>query len=170
VALIFWPELRRPAQSGEAMLGIIFSAAGMISASAGNLISARNQRRGLPVVQLNTFGMLYGAAFVTLYAAAVGRDFVFDPSFRYLLSLGYLALFGSVLAFGAYLTLVGRIGADRAGYTNAAIPIVALLLSVGFEGLHLGAAELLGIALCVAGNILVLRKRAAAPPAAPKTA
>ena len=29
-------------------------------------------------------------------------------------SLAFLALFGSVLAFGAYLTLVGRIGAGRA--------------------------------------------------------
>lgn len=164
VALIFLPELRRPAQGSEAVLGVIYSVAGTISACAGNLISARNQRRGLPVVQLNTFGMLYGATFVALYAAAIGRDFVFDPSARYLLSLGYLALFGSVLAFGAYLTLVGRLGADRAGYTAAVIPIVALLLSAGFEGLHLGSSEGLGILLCVAGNILVLRRRPAAPP------
>ena len=162
VALIFLPELRRPAQGREAVLGVIFGVVGTISACAGNLVSARNQRRGLPVVQLNTFGMLYGAAFVAVYAAVIGREFVFDSSLRYVASLGYLALFGSVLAFGAYLTLVGRIGADRAGYTSAAIPIVALLLSVSFEGLHLGAPELLGISLCVAGNVLVLRKRRAA--------
>jgi drug/metabolite transporter (DMT)-like permease len=164
VALLFLPELRRPAQSSEAVMGVIYSVVATISACGGNLVSARNQRRGLPVVQLNTFGMLYGAAFVALYATVLGRDFVFDSSLRYMLSLGYLAFFGSVLAFGAYLTLVGRIGADRAGYTAAAIPIVALLLSVGFEDLHLGASEMLGIVLCVAGNILVLRKR---PPAAP---
>jgi drug/metabolite transporter (DMT)-like permease len=161
VALIFLPELRRPAQGGEAVLGVIFSLVGTISACAGNLISARNQRRGLPVVQLNTFGMLYGATFVALYAAMLGRDFVFDSSLRYVLSLGYLALFGSVLAFGAYLTLVGRIGADCAGYTGAAIPIVALLLSMGFEDLRLGTPEVIGISLCVGGNILVLRKRTA---------
>ncbi len=159
VTLLFLPEFRRP-QGNEAVLGVIFSLVGTISACGGNLISARNQRRGLPVVQLNTFGMLYGAAFVALYATALGREFVFDASLRYVLSLGYLAVFGSILAFGAYLTLLGRIGADRAGYTTAAIPIVALLLSVGFEDLHLGALEVLGIALCIAGNILVLRKRA----------
>jgi drug/metabolite transporter (DMT)-like permease len=163
VTLIFLPELRRPAQGAEAVLGVIYGVAGTVSACAGNLISARNQRRGLPVVQLNTFGMLYGAAFVGVYAAAIGREFVFDASLRYVLSLGYLALFGSVVAFGAYLTLMGRIGADRAGYTAAAIPVVALLLSVAFEGLHLGAAEGVGIVLCVAGNILVLGRRRAAP-------
>ncbi len=159
VALIFLPELRRPATGGDTALGVVFSLVGTISACGGNLVSARNQKRGLPVVQLNLFGMLYGAAFVALYAAAIGRHFAFDPSPRYMLSLGYLALFGSVIAFGAYLTLVGRIGADRAGYTNAAVPIVALLLSASFEGLHLGLAEALGIALCVTGNVLVLRKR-----------
>src|SRR5687767_5239613 len=88
VALIFLPELRRPAKGDEAVLGIIFSVVGTISACAGNLISSRNQHRGLPVVQLNTFGMLYGAAFVALYAVVIGRDFLFDPSLRYVLSLG----------------------------------------------------------------------------------
>jgi drug/metabolite transporter (DMT)-like permease len=168
VALIFLPEFRRPAQGADAVMGVVYSVVATISASCGNLLSARNQRRGLPVMQLNTFGMLYGAAFVAIYAAAAGRHFVFDASPNYLLSLGYLALFGSVLAFGAYLTLVGRIGADRAGYTAAAIPIVALLLSVCFEDLHLGAAAVVGIALCVAGNVLVLRTKR--PPAAAMTA
>jgi drug/metabolite transporter (DMT)-like permease len=103
--------------------------------------------------------MMYGALFVALYALAAGRSFSFDGSISYLLSLGYLALFGSVLAFGAYLTLVGRIGAGRAGYINVAIPIVALLLSTLFEGLRWQVCMVAGIALCVGGNILVLRRR-----------
>src|SRR3954471_10401338 len=156
VTLIFLPEFQRPAQGADAVMGVVYGVIAVISACGGNLVSARNQRRGLPVVQLNTFGMLYGALFVGLYAAIAGREFVFESSLRYFVSLGYLALFGSVLAFGAYLTLIGRIGADRAGYTGAAIPIVALLFSVGFEGLRLGAVEVIGIALCVAGNVLVL--------------
>ena len=98
-------------------------------------------------------------------AAAMGRPFVFDASPAYLVSLGYLALFGSILAFGAFLTLVGRIGADRAGYTGATIPIVAVLLSVAFEGLHLQVGAVLGIALCLIGNVLVLRSRRASAPA-----
>ena len=168
VVLIFLPELRRPAQSADAIAGIGYSLFGTISACGGNLVSARNQRRGLPVVQLNTFGMLYGALFVGLYAFAADRSFIFDTSLRYVLSLVYLALFGSVIAFGAYLTLVGRIGAERAGYVAAAVPVVALLLSVGFEGLQLGVAEALGILLCVIGTLLVLRKKPAPPVGAPK--
>jgi drug/metabolite transporter (DMT)-like permease len=159
VALVFLPEFRAAAGFDRSARGLTYAVASTFSASLGNLVASRNQRQGLPVVQLNTFGMMYGALFVALYAAAAGRTFSFDGSAGYLLSLGYLALFGSVLAFGAYLTLVGRIGAGRAGYTGAAIPIVALLLSTLFEGLRWQAYMVLGIALCVCGNVLVLRRR-----------
>ena len=159
VTLIFLPEIGRNTGS-RALLGLAFALVGTVSASLGNLLSARNQRRGLPVVQLNAFGMLYGALLVGLYAGIRGDPFVFDGSAHYLLSLGYLALFGSVLAFGAYLTLVGRIGADRAGYAAAVIPIVALILSGLFEGFRWQIGTVAGIALCLAGNVLVLRKRA----------
>lgn len=160
VALIFLPELRNPSAAGG-VAGVLFAIASAASASLGNLVSARNQRRHLPVVQLNMFGMLYGATFVGLYALIAGRAFTFELTPAYVTSLAYLAVFGSVLAFGAYLTLVGRIGAERAGYAGAAIPIVALLLSVAFEGLKLHALEITGIVLCLAGNVLVLRRRAA---------
>jgi drug/metabolite transporter (DMT)-like permease len=44
---------------------------------------------------------------------------------RYLLS--HLTLLGSVVAFSAFLTLLGRIGADRAGYVTVAVPVVGAL-------------------------------------------
>jgi drug/metabolite transporter (DMT)-like permease len=158
VGLIFLPELRIASSGAHLALGVGFSLVSVISASIGNLIAARNRKEGLPVVQLNTFGMLYGALFVGLYALVAGRPFVFETSIPYVLSLGYLALFGSVIAFGAYLTLIGRIGADRAGYTGAAIPVVALLMSTCFEGLHWHVGTVIGIALCLTGNVLVLRR------------
>lgn len=162
VALVMLPVIERGSGRGSAVLGLVFAGVSAVSASLGNIVAARNQRRGLPVLQLNAFGMLYGALFVAAYAAIVRRPFVFEPTPAYIGSLVYLALFGSVLAFGAYLTLVGRIGADRAGYTAAAIPIVAVVLSTIFEGLHWHALTVAGIALCLAGNVLILRRRAPA--------
>lgn len=164
VVLIFLPEISQASATGPAALGLGYALVGVVSASLGNLLAARNQRKGIPVVQLNTFGMLYGAALVGIFALVDGQPVVFDTSAPYLLSLVYLAMFGSILAFGAYLTLLGRIGADRAGYANAAIPLVALLMSTCFEGLRWHAATVLGIVLCLAGNFLVLRR-----PAKPKT-
>ncbi len=94
----------------------------------------------------------------TTYAIATGREFNFDPSFAYVGSLLYLALFGSVIAFGAYLTLLGRIGAHKAGYATVMFPVVAILLSMTFEGLRLDATIVGGTALVLLGNILVLKR------------
>ena len=159
VALVMLPEIRTGVEGHTAWLGAGFAAASTVSASLGNIVSARNQKRGLPVLQANAFGMMYGAVFVALYATLAGRSFIFENSAAYVGSLMYLALFGSVLAFGAYLTLIGRIGADRAGYTGAMIPIVAIGLSTAFEGLKWHTLTFVGVALCLGGNVLALRSR-----------
>jgi drug/metabolite transporter (DMT)-like permease len=159
VAIVFAPELTLFSKDRSGMLGLGYGLAATLAASLGNITAARNQRHGLPVVQQNAFGMLYGSLLVTLFALLTGERFVFENTMSYTLSLLYLALFGSVLAFGAYLTLLGRIGADRAGYITVAIPIVAVLLSTLFEGFRWQPATVLGITLCVLGNVLVLRKK-----------
>src|SRR5690606_30754486 len=91
-----------------------------------------------------------------IVAAAGGAPLVFDPSFPYVVSLLYLALCGSVVAFGAYLTLLGRIGADRAGYVTVLFPLVALAISTLVEGYLWTPAALAGVALVLTGNLLVL--------------
>jgi drug/metabolite transporter (DMT)-like permease len=158
--LVFLPEVLQEAGRGNPVRGTTLALTGAVAASLGNLVAYRNHGRGLPVVQMNTFGMLYGAAFVGGFALLSGQPFRFDPSGRYLASLLYLAVFGSIVAFGAFLALLGRIGADRAGYVTVAIPIVALLFSGWFEGLRWRPSLLCGIALSVAGNVAVLWGRA----------
>jgi hypothetical protein len=74
----------------------------------------------------------------------------------YVVSLLYLAVFGSVIAFGCYLTLIGRIGAHRAGYSVVMFPVVALVLSALFEGLHIDANIVIGVGLALAGNVVIL--------------
>jgi len=87
-----------------------------------------------------------------------GIPFTFDGSVPYLASLGYLALFGSVFAFIAYLTLLQRIGAGRAGYTAVVIPVLAMATSTVFEGYRWSDIGLLGMVLVLVGNVLMLRR------------
>ena len=161
VALVFWPEMRGLSSSAVQLRGLEVALAATVLASLGNMVAARIHQRGLPVMQVNAWAMLYGAVIVALLALASGQRFGFDLSWPYVASLVYLSLFGSALAFGAYLTLMRRIGADRASYTAVAIPVVALLLSSVFEQLRWQFATFVGIALCVAGNVLMLRRRPA---------
>jgi drug/metabolite transporter (DMT)-like permease len=100
--------------------------------------------RRMPIVQTNAWAMLYSAMLVAVAVIAAREPPVIDWSARYLLSLLYLALFGSVLAFGAYVALLRRIGADRAGYTAVIIPVIALALSTLFESLRWHVSMVLG--------------------------
>ncbi|HKK23874.1 MAG TPA: EamA family transporter, partial [Pseudohaliea sp.] len=117
MAAIFLPELARLEASGPTLEALALCALGTLCASLGNIIAARNHRHQLPVLTCNSWGMLYGC--LTLYAAALltGTPIALPRSPEYLLSLVYLAVFGSVIAFWAYVTLIGRIGPDRASYT-----------------------------------------------------
>ena len=72
-------------------------------------------------------------------------------------NLLYLVIFGSIIAFWAYLTLIGRIGAGRAGYANLIFPLVALLISTVLEGYTWTATAVTGLGLVLVGNWLVMR-------------
>ena len=127
-------------------------------ASLGNIVSARNQKHGIPVVQSNALGMAYGAALMAVYALASGVGFDYDPRPSYTLSLLYLSIFGSILAFGSYLTLIGRIGAGRAAYAAVLFPVIALALSTLFEDYRWTWRAGFGFALVLLGNYVVLAR------------
>ena len=154
--LVFGSELLSFDIADQKMLGLVLAVLGVISASLGNILSARNQRNELPVVQTNAYGMAYGAIYMLLLALIRRVEFNFDSSPDYLISLLYLALFGSVIAFGTYLTLLGRIGPDRAAYVSVLFPIIALTVSTMYEGLSWSPPQFIGVVLVLLGNVMVL--------------
>lgn len=158
ILALFLPEVRTFSFTDATLFGAALAVGGAFVASLGNIASQNAQRAGLPVLQSNAWGMLYGTVFTGLIALAQGNTFTFDASPGYVISLVYLAVFGSIVAFGSYLTLLGRIGAHRAGYAVVMFPVIALLLSFLFEGLALHANIIVGIALVMAGNVLVLTR------------
>ena len=170
VALVFWPELAGAASAPGDTAGLLLAVVGSLVSSAANLASQRLYSRGVGVVPGMAWGMAYGSLAVALSCAARGIPFGFDGSAPYLLSLSYLAVLGSVFAFFSYLSLIRRVGAGRAGYTAAVIPVLAMLTSTVFEGYRWTALALAGMALVAAGTVLVVRSRSAAPRAAPARA
>lgn len=139
--------------------GFVLAFSGAFIASLGNITSARNQRNNIPVIQANTFGMLYGALIMLITALITGSKISFDPSFPYIASLFYLSIFGSIIAFSTYLILLGNIGPDRAGYVTLVFPIIALILSTIFENYQWSEIATIGIFLVLIGNIIVLRMK-----------
>ena len=159
VALVFWPELSHVRGAAGEMRGVLMGVLATIAASGGNLWSQRIYARGTPIAPSTAWAMLYAAIGVAVYCAIRGLPFAFDTRLPYLASLAYLAVFGSVIAFIGFLTLLRRIGAGRAGYTAAVIPVLAMLTSTVFEGYRWSAVALAGMGLVLAGNVLVLRAK-----------
>jgi drug/metabolite transporter (DMT)-like permease len=162
IVLVFWPQLISFRLSDKGALGLLLSAVSTFMASLGNIISARHQQNNLPVIQTNAYGMAYGAGIIGIISLASGKTFSFEVSLSYVGSLFYLSLFGTVIAFGCYLKLIGKIGADRAAYATMLFPVVALGISTFYEGYQWAAHNLIGMAVVLIGNWMVLNKRALA--------
>jgi len=154
ITLVFWPEISTQSSS-RIMYGLGLSIVATYLASLGNIMSAKLQQEGQGVIETNALGMGYGALIMLIYVFVSGTPFTFDWSGSYILSLVYLSVCASVLAFGAYLTLIGRIGADRAAYATVMFPIVALMISSVFEDFRWTPLSIAGVACVLAGNIMV---------------
>jgi len=157
--LVFRSDLAAFEVTPESLFALTISLISVVLASCGNILSTKCQRLGVPVIQGNALSMTYGSIIMLLVALATGRELIFDPRPAYVLSLLYLAIFGSVVAFATYLKLLGTIGPDRGAYTILVVPIIALCFSSFFEGFTWTASAVLGIVLVLFGNILAMRSR-----------
>ncbi len=155
---LFYNDLTGVQYESLPLFSVIVCVLSVVFASLGNITSAANQAKGIPVVQANGFGMIYGAVGMALIAVCSGIYPTFDLQTDYIISLLYLAIFGSITAFGAYLTLIGQIGPDRAAYVLITIPVTALVISILLEGYELNFWSVGGVALILIGNLIVLKK------------
>jgi drug/metabolite transporter (DMT)-like permease len=160
IVTLFWPQLTDVELGAATFLGLGLCLIGTFSASIGNMLSIKNQKRNVPIVQANAWGMLYGAIFTAMVVIVQGKQFSFSFEPTYLSSLVYLSLFGSVIAFGSYLSLMTRIGAHKTSYANIIFPAVAVLISSVVEGFTWSEFTVIGLTLVLLGNLVVLTKAA----------
>ncbi|MGK7245736.1 DMT family transporter [Buttiauxella agrestis] len=158
VIALFWHDLVATQMAPTLLMGIGLSALGTFGFSIGNMISTRHQRRGLETLSTNTYAMFYGTIIMGVLALVRGDSFMPEFTLRYLGSLFYLAIFGSVIAFGAYFTLVGRIGASQAAYSTLLFPLVALSLSTIYEGYVWHSNAVIGLCMILLGNLVMFSK------------
>jgi drug/metabolite transporter (DMT)-like permease len=162
LGLLFWPELAQQHGGEHAVVGVGLALLGTLCFSAGNMLSTLHQKNGVRPASSNAWGMCYGAVILTGWCLLSGTPFSLDPSPSYLGALLYLAIPGSVIGFTAYLTLVGRLGAERAAYCTVLFPVVALNISAWYEGYQWSGPGLYGLLLVLVGNVVVFSKPRAA--------
>lgn len=158
IVALFWHDLRDTQASAELLWGIGLSALGTLGFSFGNMISNRHQRVKRDVLTTNSYGMLYGALVMAVLSLVQGESLQPTWNVQWLGALSYLAIFGSVIGFAAYFTLVGRIGSSQAAYCTLLFPLVALALSTRYEGYVWHASAILGLVMILLGNLVMFAR------------
>lgn len=158
IVAIFWPEFGKMSAQQGLTLGLLFALISFVCASVGNILSENILDEGTPVVQMNFYAMGYGLFFMYGFSVLSGADLSLPSSPDFYYALLYLAVFGSVLAFGAYMKLLQRIGSDKSTYVVLVYPIVALGLSTLFEGYTWTVIAAAGVALVLIGNAVAMGK------------
>jgi len=155
VALLFYHSIGtawRDVQaggSGHFLLGVILALVATIASSAGSIVVGKVREQSGNVMLTTAWSMFWGTALVAVYVLLTGQRFVLPPTASYTLGLLYLSVFGSVIAFLAYFTLINRIGPQKAVYIGVITPVLSVLLSIKLEHYRPGPVEFLGMVLCL---------------------
>ena len=99
--------------------------------------------------------MLVGGAALLLGSALSGERMTQMPSAAGWGALAYLVVFGSIIAFSAYMYLLKHVrpaAATSYAYVN---PAVAVLLGILFAGERIGAEECLAMAVIIGAVVLI---------------
>jgi len=158
ITTLFWPQINDVSLGAQTLTGLAFGLIGAIFASTGNMLSIKNQEKNIPLHAANAWGMTYGALAMGIWAVIQGASFNIPMTTSYISSLLYLSIFGSVIAFGSYLTLLNRIGAHKASYASIMFPAVAVIISSFVESFQWTTFTVVGLGFIFIGNWVVLSK------------
>jgi drug/metabolite transporter (DMT)-like permease len=159
VAMLLLHEWREAPLNGNVGLGIALAIGGMLAASIANVVQANPTGRGVPMVSLLAWAMLYGTISDLAYALVTLGPPQVPTAWQFWAGTAYLALIGSVITFPLHYNLVRQIGAGRTAYNGIVTVCVAMLLSTLFEGYRWTPLTAGGAALALLGMGLALRAR-----------
>jgi len=151
-----WSEIRNGG-NGHFLLGLLLALCATIASSVGNVIVVKVREQSSNVLLTMAWSMLWGSLLVAAWVLLSGQSFTVPTAARYWGGLLYLSLFGSVIAFAAYFTLIHRIGSDKAVYIGVVTPVISVLLSIQLEHFRPGPLEWGGMVLCLSSVAWALK-------------
>jgi drug/metabolite transporter (DMT)-like permease len=132
----------------------------IVAAAAWAFGSVWSKRQDMPKGPMNTAAqMLCGGVALAVLSLLAGERVPTDPGLSSNLAIVYLAVFGSIVAFSAYLYLLKTVRpalATSYAYVN---PPVAVLFGVMLAGEHIGPLDLVGMVVILVGVAIVILAR-----------
>ncbi|NML61599.1 EamA family transporter [Massilia sp. RP-1-19] len=169
VTMLFYPSIASSWKdiseggSGHFLLGLVLALTATIASSVGNIMVVKVREQSQNLFLTMAWSMFWGSAMVSLWALANGESFTLPSAPRYWFGLFYLSMFGSVIAFAAYFTLINRIGSSKAVYIGVITPVISVLLSMQLEHYRPGPFEWCGMILCLSSVAWVMASPAPRP-------
>ncbi len=159
VALCFLPDVWGINFSHSFVLGMTAMVLAALVSSVAAVCSMRLNARNIPVVSYTAWAMAYGALATFGYGVASGQSFHLDLRPSFWAALVHLTVFGTIVAFLCYLTLLKREGSTRTMYISVLAPIGAVIVSILWEGFRPQALTWLGIVVALIGAWVTLKRR-----------
>lgn len=149
-------SLTRGGTATGSVFGIVVIMAAACSWATGSFMSGRLPLPGNPYVA-SVYEMLVGGVALSVLGLAKGETLhVGHYSARSWVALGYLIIFGSLLAFTSYVWLLGNAPISLVGTYAYVNPTVAVLLGAAVLGEQVTWATLVGGAIILIGVGLVV--------------
>jgi drug/metabolite transporter (DMT)-like permease len=138
--------------------GLAAIAVACLTWSAGSVLS----QRSLPLAPGATgfaSEMICGGVVLLVMALLHGESVAWPPQPVAVAAWWYLVVFGSLIAFNAYMVLLARASAGLASSYTFVNPVIAMLLGVAVAGEAITAYEWAAAGVVLAGVVLMLRGR-----------
>jgi drug/metabolite transporter (DMT)-like permease len=155
VTLLFWHSIEgalhdlRQGGQGHFLLGLALGIGASLASAAGSIVVSKVREQSSNLILTTGWSMFWGTCMVALWCLASGQQFVLPHTTSYVLGLLHLAIFGSVVAFICYFTLINRMGSAKAVYIGVITPVLSVLMSIKLEHYRPGPIEWLGMAVCL---------------------
>jgi probable blue pigment (indigoidine) exporter len=145
--------------------------AGAAAAFALGSVLNRRSESGLPVVTMEAWAMVLGAAIMHGVSLAMPGESLADVDLtaEALLAIGYLSLVASAAGFLLYFALLERLGPIEVNLVSYVAPIVAAVVGWLLLGETVDAVAIAGFCTIAAGFALVKRRALAEEIAALRT-
>jgi len=152
--------MSRSLELGDVAIDTAGAVALIVAAVSWSVASALTRKLPLPPSKVMSSGaqMLAGGILLALTAAALGEPRGFRPSTvssAAWLSLTYLIVAGSIIAFTAYVWLIHHDSPTRVGTYAYVNPVVAVVIGYFFGGEALGLRTVLGTLFVLVSVIVI---------------
>lgn len=173
MAVLLGPDVKASWAAHEAAdrahaLGVVVVLGASFSWSLGSLWSRRMRLPGAPLLPTG-MQMLCGGAALLVLSAVTGEWRGFDPtrvSGQAVLAVAYLVVFGSLVAYSAYIWLLQMVPPARVATYAFVNPVVAVFLGWAFAGESLSMRTVVAAAIILgAVAMITLGGRPAPTPA-----